>query len=91
MSTKIPFYKQVIVASFYCDHCGYRNNELQSAEPVQEFGTEIVLHVKEPSDLNRTVVKSDVASIEIPEVELTILPKSQPGGIFPFFNVTHIY
>lgn len=35
MFTRIPFYKQVIVMSFHCEHCGYRNNELQSGEPVQ--------------------------------------------------------
>lgn len=24
--TKIPFFKEIIVSSFYCDNCGYRNN-----------------------------------------------------------------
>uniref|UniRef100_A0A7E4VJW9 Zinc finger protein ZPR1 n=1 Tax=Panagrellus redivivus TaxID=6233 RepID=A0A7E4VJW9_PANRE len=81
MCTRIPYYKQVIVMSFSCDHCGYRNNELQSGESVQEFGTEIVLHVKEKVDLNRQVVKSEYAKIEIPELELTIPNKSQPGEV----------
>uniref|UniRef100_A0A915CTF2 Zinc finger ZPR1-type domain-containing protein n=1 Tax=Ditylenchus dipsaci TaxID=166011 RepID=A0A915CTF2_9BILA len=81
MSTRIPFYKQVIVMSFACDHCGYSNNEIQSGEPIQEFGTEVVLSVQNPGDLNRTVVKSEYASIEIPEVELTIPSKSQPGEV----------
>ncbi|KAF1632346.1 UNVERIFIED_CONTAM: hypothetical protein FQV16_0001056, partial [Eudyptes robustus] len=81
MCTRIPFYKQVILMSFACDHCGYRNNELQSGEPVQEFGTEIVLHVKEQEDLNRTVVKSEYASVEVPELELEIPFKSQPGEV----------
>ncbi|KAI1720808.1 ZPR1 zinc-finger domain-containing protein [Ditylenchus destructor] len=81
MSTRIPFYKQVIIISFLCDHCGYKNNEIQSGEAVQEFGTEIVLNVKQSADLNRTVVKSEYASIEIPEVELTIPSKSQPGEV----------
>lgn len=35
LCTRIPFYKQVIIMSFFCDHCGYKNNELQSGEPVQ--------------------------------------------------------
>ena len=26
--TKIPFYKEVIVSSFHCEHCGYQNNEV---------------------------------------------------------------
>uniref|UniRef100_A0A0N4Z1B5 Zinc finger protein ZPR1 n=1 Tax=Parastrongyloides trichosuri TaxID=131310 RepID=A0A0N4Z1B5_PARTI len=81
MCTRIPFYKQVIVMSFRCEHCGFSNNEIQSGEKVQEFGTEIVLKVKEMDDLNRQVVKSEFAQIEIPELDLEIPPKSQPGEI----------
>ncbi|KAE9549284.1 hypothetical protein FO519_007506 [Halicephalobus sp. NKZ332] len=81
MCTRIPYYKQVIVMSFYCDHCGYKNTELQSGEAVQEFGTEIVLKVSNPRDMNRQVVKSEYAQIEIPELDLLIPFKSQPGEI----------
>uniref|UniRef100_A0A914BVL4 Zinc finger ZPR1-type domain-containing protein n=1 Tax=Acrobeloides nanus TaxID=290746 RepID=A0A914BVL4_9BILA len=81
LCTRIPFYKQVMLVSFECEHCGLRNNELQSGEPVQEFGTEIVLHVKDPRDLNRQLIKSEYASIEIPELELVVPHKSQPGEI----------
>uniref|UniRef100_A0A0N5CD22 Zinc finger protein ZPR1 n=1 Tax=Strongyloides papillosus TaxID=174720 RepID=A0A0N5CD22_STREA len=81
MCTRIPFYKQVIVMSFRCEHCGFSNNEIQSGEKVQEFGTEIVLKVKKAIDLNRQVVKSEFAQIEIPELDLEIPPKSQPGEI----------
>uniref|UniRef100_A0A914EBW4 Zinc finger ZPR1-type domain-containing protein n=1 Tax=Acrobeloides nanus TaxID=290746 RepID=A0A914EBW4_9BILA len=70
-----------MLVSFECEHCGLRNNELQSGEPVQEFGTEIVLRVKDPRDLNRQLIKSEYASIEIPELELVIPHKSQPGEI----------
>ncbi|KAI6189975.1 hypothetical protein M3Y97_00066700 [Aphelenchoides bicaudatus] len=81
MCTRIPFYKQVIVMSFLCEHCGFRNNELQSGEPVQEFGTEIVLQVKQKSDLNRSVIKSEYASLAVPELDLEIPFKSQPGEV----------
>jgi len=47
MPIRIPFYKQVIIMSFECEHCGYRNNELQSGEPVQEHGTSITLCVRD--------------------------------------------
>lgn len=80
MCTRIPYYKQVIVMSFTCDHCGYRNTELQSGEQAQEFGTEIVLKVTTKEDMNRQVVKSEYAQIEIPELDLVIPYKSQPGG-----------
>jgi len=81
MCTRIPYYKQVIVMSFACDHCGYRNTELQSGEAAQEFGTEIVLKVSNLKDMNRQVVKSEYAQIEIPELDLLIPFKSQPGEI----------
>ncbi|KAL3984948.1 ZPR1 zinc-finger domain family protein [Acanthocheilonema viteae] len=81
LCTKIPFYRQIIVMSFSCEHCGYSNNELQSGEAAQEHGIEIVLSVKILSDLNRQIVKSEYAEVEIKELELTIPPKSQSGEI----------
>ena len=33
--TKIPHYKEVILMSFNCDHCGLSNNELQSGGKIQ--------------------------------------------------------
>jgi zinc finger protein len=43
--TLIPFYKSVILMSFACDNCNYRNNELQSGGKVQEQGLRITLRV----------------------------------------------
>lgn len=40
----------------------------------------MVLQVKEPADLNRTVVKSEYASIQVPELDLEVPFNSQPGG-----------
>lgn len=68
--------------SFACEHCGYHNNEIQSGEPAQEFGTECVLRVSIAADLNRSVVKSEYATLEVPELELSIPARSQPGGEF---------
>ncbi|CAB3397556.1 unnamed protein product [Caenorhabditis bovis] len=81
MCTAIPYYKAVIIMSFECPHCGFKNNEIQSGEAVQEHGTEIVLRVHEQVDLRRQVVKSEYAQIEVPELQLTIPHKSQPGEI----------
>jgi len=44
--TKIPFYKEVIISSFHCEHCGNENNEVQSASPVQDQGVDITAKVK---------------------------------------------
>ena len=35
ISINIPFYRQVIVMSFACEHCGLQNNNLQSGEQAQ--------------------------------------------------------
>ncbi|GMR58531.1 hypothetical protein PMAYCL1PPCAC_28726 [Pristionchus mayeri] len=81
MCVRIPYYKAVILMSFECPHCGFHNNEIQSGEACQEHGTEIVLKVKEQADLRRQLVKSEYASIEVPEVELVIPAKSQPAEV----------
>lgn len=86
--TKIPFYKDVVVMSFHCDKCGYHNNEIQSGAPISELGVKYILTVETVDDLNRQVVKSDYASIKIPEVDFEIPFKGQNGGKHTtfFFN-----
>ncbi|XP_004518881.1 zinc finger protein ZPR1 [Ceratitis capitata] len=79
--TKIPFYKEVVLMSFKCDHCGFENSEIQSASEIQKKGVRIELKVKGAEDLNRRVVRSDYTSVSIPEVELEIPSQSQKGEI----------
>ncbi|KAK6045188.1 ZPR1 zinc finger domain protein [Cooperia oncophora] len=67
--------------SFECPHCGFRNNEIQSGEAVQEHGTEVVLRVQEQVDLRRQMVRSEYATIEVPELELVIPAKTHPGEV----------
>lgn len=50
--TKIPYYKEVVLTSFSCDHCGYQNNEIQSGAPVSDKGLRITLNVKSVADFN---------------------------------------
>jgi zinc finger protein len=33
--TSIPFFRQVVLMSFHCEHCGTTNNEIQSAGTVR--------------------------------------------------------
>ena len=35
MLSKIPHYKEIILSSFSCDHCGNSNNEIQSGGVIQ--------------------------------------------------------
>lgn len=51
--TKIPFFKEVVLASFYCEKCGYRNNEVQFAGKLPDYGVVILFRVLSKEDLNR--------------------------------------
>lgn len=81
LPTKIPFFREVVLMSFKCEHCGYTNNEMQSASEIQKSGVRIELEVKTQADLNRRVVRSDNSSLTIPEVELEIPVQSQKGEV----------
>ncbi|GIY18398.1 zinc finger protein ZPR1 [Caerostris extrusa] len=79
--TKIPFYKEVVLMSFSCDHCNWENNELQPASKIQEKGVIYKLKVENSKDLARVVVKTEWASITIPELEFEIPAHSQEGTV----------
>ncbi|KAH1006148.1 hypothetical protein HUJ05_006914 [Dendroctonus ponderosae] len=79
--TKIPFYKEVVIMSFTCEHCGYQNNEIQSSSVIPEKGVKITLTVASKEDLNRQLVKSDHTSTQIPELSFEVPSQSQKGEI----------
>ncbi|XP_069005928.1 zinc finger protein ZPR1 [Embiotoca jacksoni] len=79
--TKIPFFKEIIVSSFSCDHCDFSNTEIQSAGRIQEEGVCYTLRVKTKLDLNREVVKADSATARIPELDFEIPPFTQKGSL----------
>ncbi|KAI0331472.1 zf-ZPR1-domain-containing protein [Cubamyces sp. BRFM 1775] len=72
--TSIPYFREIIVMSFRCDHCGFSNNEVQSAGSIRPEGTVYTVRVLAREDLDRQIVKSNTCSVEIPEFELTIPP-----------------
>lgn len=79
--TKIPFFKEVVLMSFKCDHCGFENNEIQSASEIQKQGCRIILNVSRMEDLNRRCVRSDYTALSIPELELEIPAQTQKGDV----------
>ncbi|KAF5747989.1 zinc finger protein ZPR1-like [Tripterygium wilfordii] len=78
--TNIPYFQEVIVMASTCDACGYRNSELKPGGPIPEKGKRITLCVKNVNDLSRDVIKSDTASVEIPELDLE-LASGTLGGV----------
>ncbi|KAH9946538.1 zf-ZPR1-domain-containing protein [Amylocystis lapponica] len=72
--TSIPFYREVIIMSFRCEHCGFSNNEIQSAGSIRPEGTIYTARILSRQDLDRQVVKSATCTVTVPEFELTIPP-----------------
>lgn len=77
--TKIPHYKEIILMSFNCESCGFSNNEIQSGGVVQEKGLKLTVSIATERDLSRQVVKSDYATLIVPELDLEIPPRGQKG------------
>uniref|UniRef100_A0A673UWH8 Zinc finger protein ZPR1 n=1 Tax=Suricata suricatta TaxID=37032 RepID=A0A673UWH8_SURSU len=79
--TKIPFFREIIVSSFSCEHCGWSNTEIHSAGRVQDQGVRYALTVRTQEDMNREVVKTDSATTRIPELDFEIPAFSQKGAL----------
>ena len=81
MYTKIPMFKEIILSSFSCEECGFRNNEVQFGGRLGDYGCRYKLVVADQDALNRSVVKSEHATIRIPDIDFEIPPQTQKGSI----------
>jgi len=79
--TKIPHYKEIILMSFHCEECGFKNNEIQSGGVIQEKGVRITVTLANERDLSRQVVRSDSASVLVPSIDLEIPATGQKGEV----------
>jgi len=85
--TKIPYFKNVILMSFECEHCGYRTNELQPASEIQAKGCRYRLDVDHKDkeaihmDLNRQVIKGEWATIYLPDIDFEMGNSSKRGDV----------
>ncbi|XP_048824528.1 zinc finger protein ZPR1 [Lagopus muta] len=77
--TRIPFFKEIIVSSFTCESCSWSNTEIQSAGRIQEQGVRCALAVASRQDMNREIVKTDCATVRIPELDFEIPAFTQKG------------
>lgn len=80
--TAIPYFREVVIMSFSCDHCNVQNNEIQAAGTVQPKGTHYELRLTTLDDFSRQVVKSDTATVKFIELDLEI-----PAGRGQLTNV----
>ncbi|KAK5661004.1 hypothetical protein OQA88_12382 [Cercophora sp. LCS_1] len=80
--TQIPYFREIIIMSFSCDHCGFQNNEIQPAGTFQLKGVHYELRLTAMDDFQRQVVKSDTATVKFIELDLEI-----PAGRGQLTNV----
>ncbi|OAQ61025.2 zinc finger protein zpr1 [Pochonia chlamydosporia 170] len=75
----IPHFKQVVLMSTVCDHCGYRSNDVKTGGEIPEQGEKITLTVQDSTDLARDILKSETCGLECPELQLQVNPGTLGG------------
>jgi ZPR1 zinc finger protein len=78
----IPYFKEVIVMALVCAKCGYKNSEIKVGGAISSKGRRISLHCKRLEDLSRDVLKSETATLRIPELDFTLNQYGSMGGRF---------
>jgi zinc finger protein len=73
---EIPFFKEIIIMSFKCHHCGYKDTEVKIGGEISKMAKRITLSVTEEDDLNRDIFKSDTAEVKIKEFNFEMMPGS---------------
>ncbi|KIV93728.1 hypothetical protein PV10_04923 [Exophiala mesophila] len=76
---KIPFFKDILLESFSCDHCGWKNNTVKSAGQIQEKGSKYTFRLDNVKDLQRQVVRSDTGIFRIETIDLEM--PAAPGQL----------
>ena len=74
MITHIPFFKEVTIMAFSCDKCGYRSNEVKCGGAVSQYAKRFTFIPQQLDDLSRSFLKSDTATIYIPQVGVELIP-----------------
>lgn len=73
---RVPFFRDIILESFECPHCYFKDNSVKSASQIQEFGSKYTLEVENEEDLQRQVIKSDIAIFRLETLDIE-MPKGE--------------
>ncbi|KIW99927.1 uncharacterized protein Z518_10855 [Rhinocladiella mackenziei CBS 650.93] len=76
---KIPFFKEILLESFSCDHCGWKNNTVKSAGQIQEKGSKYTFRLDKMEDFQRQIVRSDTGIFRLEDIDLEMPPA--PGQL----------
>merc|ERR1712098_520642 len=80
--TRIPFFREIIIMSFFCPHCNFKNSEIQAAGEIQQKGSHYELRLRTSEDFARQVVKSDTCVVKFIELDIEV-----PAGRGQLTNV----
>lgn len=69
---EIPYFKEVIIMSTVCEHCGYKSNEVKSGTRISAQGCRIAFELQGPEDLSRDILKSDTCRLLVPDIQLEL-------------------
>ncbi|KAK8250535.1 zinc finger protein-like protein zpr1 [Phyllosticta capitalensis] len=72
--TRIPYFREIVIMSFDCPHCGFKNSEIQPAGEIQPRGAKYTFKLETAEDLNRQVIKSDTSVFRVEDIDLEIPP-----------------
>ena len=75
----VPYFKQILLESFSCEHCGLKNNTVKSAGAIQEKGTKYTFKLDNVKDLERQVVRSESSTFRVEDIDLEM--PSTPGQL----------
>ena len=70
---EIPFFKEMIIMSFLCEECGYKNVEIKTGGAISEKGKKITLFATTKDDLDRDIFKSESAIVRIEELDFEMM------------------
>ncbi|UKK00247.2 hypothetical protein MACK_000317 [Theileria orientalis] len=78
--TKIPHFNDIVVMSFECKECPYKDNEIQNAASLRDYGVKFQIKVDDSRGLNNQIVISNTSSIKLIDIDFEI-PKIDRKGI----------
>ncbi|GAU24099.1 hypothetical protein TSUD_388920 [Trifolium subterraneum] len=81
--TSIPHFKKIWLSAFDCPHCCNKNNEVMYVDEIPMRCCSYTLKISSgnPEMLNRQVVKSEHATIKIPELDFEIQSEARRGSL----------
>ncbi|PGH17100.1 hypothetical protein AJ80_04975 [Polytolypa hystricis UAMH7299] len=73
---RVPFFRDVILESFECPHCYFKNNSVKSADMIQELAALYTLECQSMADFERQVIISESGIFRLETLGIE-MPKSE--------------